>query len=121
MRPSTRLALCLGVTSALLVAAPPALAHRDLAAAKTTRVRVLLHDGHIALSRSRAPRGVVVFRVRNDGSVTHDFRIAGRKTPLLAPGERARLRVRLKKGKYRYRCTVPGHATGGMRGVFRVR
>jgi uncharacterized cupredoxin-like copper-binding protein len=26
-----------------------------------------------------------------------------------------------KKGKYSYLCTVPGHAAGGMKGVFTVR
>lgn len=26
-----------------------------------------------------------------------------------------------KKGRYRYLCTVPGHAAAGMRGVFTVR
>lgn len=66
-------------------------------------------------------RGVVVFRVVNRGTLQHDFKIKGKKTPGLKPGERATLRVTFKKpGRYRFICTVPGHAAAGMKGVLRV-
>ena len=35
-------------------------------------------------------------------------------------GKHATLTVRLKKGKYSYKCTVPGHAAAGMKGTFTV-
>ena len=41
---------------------------------------------------------------------------------LIQPGKTAKLAVTFKKkGRYRYLCTVPGHAAAGMRGVFTVR
>ena len=38
------------------------------------------------------------------------------------PGQRATLKVTLRKGKrYPYLCTVPGHAALGMKGTVTVR
>ncbi len=52
----------------------------------------------------------------------HDFKIAGKKTPLIKPGKSATLKVTLKKHKkYAYLCTVPGHAAAGMKGTFTVK
>ena len=54
--------------------------------------------------------------------MVHDFKIDGKKTPLIQPGRTARLVVTFKKtGKYPYLCAVLGHAAAGMRGVFLVR
>jgi uncharacterized cupredoxin-like copper-binding protein len=74
------------------------------------------------LSRKTVPKGTVVFKVTNRGKSSHDFKIAGKKTKLLAAGKTATLRVTIAKaGKYRYLCTVPGHAASGMRGTLTVR
>lgn len=69
----------------------------------------------------KARPGAVTFRITNRGEVRHDFKIAGKKTRLIAPGRSATLKVRLKRRSYRYLCTVPGHADAGMRGTLRVR
>jgi uncharacterized cupredoxin-like copper-binding protein len=64
----------------------------------------------------------VTFEFRNAGTEPHDFRINGKQTRLIQPGKTAKLTVKFnKKGRYRYLCTVPGHAAAGMRGVFTVR
>jgi uncharacterized cupredoxin-like copper-binding protein len=64
----------------------------------------------------------VTFVFKNVGHVLHDFTISGKKTPLIQPGQTARLVVTFKKkGKCPYMCTVPGHAAAGMKGVFTVR
>jgi uncharacterized cupredoxin-like copper-binding protein len=63
----------------------------------------------------------VTFRVKNSGSVAHDFKIAGKQTKLLKRGRSATLTVTLRKGSYTYQCTVPGHAAGGMKGRLTVR
>jgi hypothetical protein len=69
------------------------------------------------LSKKSAPRGTVVFDVKHVGHLIHDFKIAGKKTPLLQPGKTARLVVRFaKKGSYTYLCTVPGHAAAAQEG-----
>jgi alcohol dehydrogenase (cytochrome c) len=73
-------------------------------------------------TKSAAKPGKVTFVFKNVGHVSHDFSISGKKTPLIQPGRTARLVVTFKKkGKYPYRCTVPGHAEAGMKGVFTVR
>jgi uncharacterized cupredoxin-like copper-binding protein len=73
-----------------------------------------------ALTTKTAKHGKVTFRFTNKGKLKHDFKIAGKKTALLAPGKSASLTVTLKAGKYTYICTVPGHAAAGMKGTFRA-
>ena len=73
-------------------------------------------------TKSIAKPGKVTFVFKNVGHVSHDFKINGKRTPLLQPGKTARLVVTFKKkAKYPYLCTVPGHAAAGMKGVFTVR
>jgi uncharacterized cupredoxin-like copper-binding protein len=56
------------------------------------------------------------------GNVGHDFKIAGKKTPIIQPGATTKLTVKIAKaGRYKYLCTVPGHAAAGMKGTFTVR
>jgi uncharacterized cupredoxin-like copper-binding protein len=58
------------------------------------------------------------FRVVNQGKIDHDLAIEGggteEKTALIGPGKEASLEADLKPGKYRFYCTVPGHAQSGM-------
>jgi uncharacterized cupredoxin-like copper-binding protein len=74
------------------------------------------------VSKSTVPKGTVTFKVTNKGSLSHDFKIAGKKTPLIAKGKTATLTITFKKaGKYPYLCTVPGHAAAGMKGTLTVK
>jgi glucose/arabinose dehydrogenase len=78
-------------------------------------------DYSYALSRRSVAPGRVRFVVTNKGGVAHDFAIGGRRTPLLRPKGRATLDVVFgRSGVYRFRCTVPGHAALGMKGVLAV-
>ena len=87
----------------------------------TTRVTVTVTDAKFTLSKRSAPVGTVIFTVTNKGKRSHNFKIAGKVTPLLAPGRSATLRVTFaKKGRYPYLSTVPGQASAGMKGVFSV-
>jgi uncharacterized cupredoxin-like copper-binding protein len=73
-------------------------------------------------TKSLARPGKVTFVFKNVGHVQHDFKINGKRTPLIGPGKTARLVITFKrKAKYPYLCTVPGHAQAGMKGVFVVR
>ena len=73
------------------------------------------------LSKASVPTGTVIFTVVNKGKVAHDFKIAGKKTPKIAPGKSAKLTVKFtKKGKFAYICTLPGHAAAGMKGDLQV-
>jgi uncharacterized cupredoxin-like copper-binding protein len=108
--------------SVVLVWALPAAAQST----KTTVTTVNVAAGSpsefkFKLSKTKVPKGIVTFKVKNVGQVPHDFKIAGRKTKLLNPGQSATLRVTfLKVGKYPYLCTVPTHATLGMKGTLTV-
>jgi uncharacterized cupredoxin-like copper-binding protein len=90
-------------------------------AALLERVSVSASEFRFVLSKKTARRGVVVFKVKNVGKIKHDFEIKSRKTKLLSPGQSATLRITfLRKGSYPYKCTVPGHAAAGMKGVFKI-
>ncbi len=118
MRSALVLAVCSLVVA--LLAAAPASSGRAAPTVPTT-VKVNMTDYAFALSKKRVPRGKVVFRVANSGEVVHDFKIAGRKTPIFSTGQAGVLRVDFKKpGRYTFLCTVPGHAAAGMKGVLRV-
>lgn len=98
---------------AAVAAAPIALA--------VASVGVTGKEFRFALTTKSARHGKVTFKFTNKGRVKHDFKIAGKKTPVLRPGKSASLTVTLKTGKYKYICTVPGHVSAGMKGTFTAR
>jgi uncharacterized cupredoxin-like copper-binding protein len=117
----TLVLLAASTAAGALVFAIAPFAGARTAAQTATTVKVTAKDFRFVLSRKSAPHGTVVFAVTNKGPTKHDFKIAGKKTPLLKKGGKATLRVTLKKGrKYSYICTVPGHAALGMKGVFKA-
>jgi uncharacterized cupredoxin-like copper-binding protein len=99
--------------------AAPALGARSHAA--STSVSVTATDFHFKLSKTSVPHGTVIFTITNKGKIPHDFKIVGKKTPLILPGKSAKLKVVLKAGKAAYLCTVPGHAQLGMKGTLTVK
>ena len=87
----------------------------------TSRVTVTMSEFRFRLSKRTVPTGTVIFTVVNRGRITHDFRIAGKKTRVLQPGQRATLRVKIsRRGRYGYVCTLLGHARAGMKGILGV-
>jgi plastocyanin len=114
-----RITLALGVALAALVAAAP-IAARPSAVAATT-VTVTMKEFKFTLSKTKVPHGKVTFKLVNKGSVRHDFKIAGKKSPLVSPKKTKLFVVTLnKKGKIAYICTVAGHAAAGMKGKLTV-
>lgn len=86
-------------------------------AAESQVVTVSMYEMGFKLSASRVQTGTVTFRVVNDGKVVHDFRINGKGTPVLGPGEQATLTVDFPQpGTFSFVCTVEGHASAGMVG-----
>src|SRR5579862_170298 len=77
----------------LLGSAAPALARRDAGAVTVTVTAGRPTENAFTLSRATVPVGTVVFDVVNRGRRAHAFSIAGKKTPLLAPGRSATLTV----------------------------
>jgi uncharacterized cupredoxin-like copper-binding protein len=110
-----------GAAASAQASIDPALTRSSDAAALLKRVNVAASEFKFVLNAKSAKRGVVVFHVTNVGKIKHDFQISGRKTKLLSHGQSATLRVTfLRKGSYPYKCTVPGHAAAGMKGVFTI-
>jgi uncharacterized cupredoxin-like copper-binding protein len=91
-------------------------------ASKTVTIKVTATEFKFVLSKRSVPTGTtVIFKVTNKGKIEHDFKINGKKTKLLKPGQSTTLKVVFKKkGKLGYICTVPGHAKVGMKGTFGV-
>jgi uncharacterized cupredoxin-like copper-binding protein len=122
--------LMVGVLAAAVVVSAAASAQASLLPAQTravhsaallAKVNVTASEFKFVLSTKTAKRGLVTFNVKNVGKLSHDFQISGRKTRLISPGQSATLRVTfLRKGAYPYKCTVPGHAAAGMKGVFTI-
>jgi uncharacterized cupredoxin-like copper-binding protein/cytochrome c551/c552 len=94
----------------------------DASTTATVKINVTASEFKFVLSKKTVPAGTtVVFTVTNKGKIPHDFKINGKKTPILKPGKKALLTVKfLKKGTIAYICTLPGHAAGGMKGKFGV-
>jgi len=88
--------------------------------ATATTITVKASEFKFVLSKKSAKHGKITFKVTNKGHVSHDFKINGKKTKLLKPGQSASLTVTLKKGSFTYICTVPGHAAAGMKGTFKA-
>ena len=116
-----RIFLASAALIALLAAVlPVAIASSERASATT--ISVTGKEFSFRLTKKSGPRGTFVFKFKNVGNVGHDFKIAGKKTPVIQPGATAKLTVKIAKaGRYRYLCTVPGHASAGMKGTFTVK
>ena len=87
---------------------------------KTTEVNVSMFEMGFKLSKTKVPRGTVVFHIKNDGKVPHDFSFGSRGggSPLIQAGQRTDFTVTFAKpGKYTFICTVEGHYAAGMYGV----
>jgi uncharacterized cupredoxin-like copper-binding protein len=96
-------------------------AHATRAAITKTTVTVAAREFKFTLSRTTVHRGIVIFKVTNKGKIAHDFKINGKATKILSPGRSAVLTVTFTRpGSYAYLCTVPGHASAGMKGKLKV-
>jgi uncharacterized cupredoxin-like copper-binding protein len=117
-----RSAPAFAVVSIAFLAASPLLA-RGAERQSATRIDVKGGEFFFRLSsNSFAKPGRVTFVFKNVGHVVHNFAIDDKATPLIQPGKTTRLVVIVsRKGRYSFSCTVPGHASAGMRGVFTVR
>ena len=116
---ATRVTLAAALLAVVGVVAAPALGVRTHAT--KTLVTVTATEFHFKLSKTSVPHGSVTFTLVNKGHIGHDFKIGGKKTPVIGPGKSAKLTVTLKKGKFPYLCTVAGHATLGMKGIVTVK
>ena len=116
---TARLMSAAALLAVLGIVAGPALGARTHATAAA--VTVTASEFKFKLSKLSVPHGKVVFTLVNKGKLAHDFKINGKKTSLIAPGKSTKLTVTFKAGKFKYLCTVPGHAAAGMKGTLTAR
>ena len=118
----TTVGLCALAVALAQAGLRPASAHAtQQARLTTTTIKVELHGSIIKMSAKTAPRGVVIFKVKNTNMYHHNFSINGRRTPVLLTGQSATLRVTfLRPGRYAYKCTLAHHAGWGQKGVFTI-
>lgn len=70
--------------------------------------------------------GTYTFDVHNAGKIPHDLVISGGhvsgqdRTPTIAPGKDATLKVTLGPGRYTLYCSIPGHRALGMQAELAV-
>jgi uncharacterized cupredoxin-like copper-binding protein len=87
-------------------------------ASAATSVPVSETEFKITLPKSTLAAGSYSFEVKNDGKIDHDLVVQGNgvdeKTPTIAPGKSATLKVDLKPGTYDVYCSIPGHKQAGM-------
>jgi uncharacterized cupredoxin-like copper-binding protein len=95
-------------------------AHAPAAAPAGHAISVSETEFKVALPAQKVAPGKVTFTVRNAGKIQHDLVVSGpgvtgaAKTPLLNPGQTAKLTVTLTGGSYTLYCSVPGHRAAGM-------
>ena len=113
---SLTLALVAAVVALLYVP----LASPNSSAQQATTVTVTMKEFKFTLSKKIVPHGKVTFKLVNKGSLSHDFKIQGKKSAMIGKGKSGTLTVTLTKGSKPYLCTVPGHSAAGMKGTLKV-
>lgn len=87
-----------------------------------SKVSVKASEFKFSLSKKTVGKGKVTFTIKNSGHVIHDFKINGKKSNKLAAGKSTTFSVTFKKaGRYKYLCTIDGHAGLGMKGTLTVK
>jgi hypothetical protein len=95
--------------------------------AAPSRLLVSGDEYSLVLSRGTVRRGPALIQFLNRGEDPHDLRlrrIGAANTvsvPEMRPGGLAELDTRLRTGRYRLWCSLPGHRERGMRALLRVR
>jgi uncharacterized cupredoxin-like copper-binding protein len=106
-----------GVAAARLVHHPP------------SRLLVSGDEYSLVLSRGAVKGGPAVIQFMNRGEDPHDLRLrrvgaSSARTvsaPEVRPGALVELETRLRAGRYRLWCSLPGHRARGMHAVLSVR
>jgi hypothetical protein len=93
-----------------------------------SRLLVTGDEYSLVLSRLSVRRGPALIQFLNRGEDVHDLRLrrigSGAHTmsvPEVRPGGLVELDARLRTGRYRLWCSLPGHRALGMHAVLRVR
>jgi hypothetical protein len=116
---------CIG-TCALIGAAALAI---PATGATPSRLLVGGSEFRLTLSRATVRPGRVLIQLQNRGEDDHDLRLQRMTSKpdapvarwaITKPGDLSELTLRLRRGRYRLWCSLPGHRELGMRATLRV-
>jgi plastocyanin len=91
------------------------------------RMQVVAQEFSFSLSRMQVKPGQAVLELANFGQDPHDLRVqrVGRRhiagTPVVEPGQRVELSLKLVPGRYVLWCSIAEHRQHGMRATLIVR
>jgi hypothetical protein len=91
------------------------------------RLLAFATEYHIGTSRSKAPAGILIAQLKNNGQDDHDLAVRNAKGQIIARtaivhhGGLGQLRVRLRAGRYQLVCTLADHEARGMHTTLVVR
>ncbi len=115
------------VSLTVLLAALAVAAAAPAAPTKTTVLRLTAQGTALKFDKKtlRARAGKVSLVFTNRASMPHNVAVKGKGVRKLGKvvgrGGVSKVTVTLKKGKYRFFCSVPGHEAAGMWGTLTVR
>jgi plastocyanin len=80
-------------------------------------------SGKLKFNKSslKTSHGRITIKMSNPSSIRHSVAIKGKGAgKVVGKGGTSTVTATLKKGKYTFYCTVPGHAAAGMKGTLTV-
>ena len=111
------LAACVLLLGAVFVPTAASKSELSLSAAKGAQLK-------FSTTKLSAKAGVVTIRMANPSIMPHNVAIRGHgidvKGKVVGHGGTSTVTVKLKKGRYTFYCSVPGHEAGGMKGTLTV-
>lgn len=125
----TRRRALLALVTASAVGAAGFAAAGQAAAPQVKRLRADTTQFRFSVKRLSANAGQVQLVLTNPSLIPHNISlsgkgirtVSGRTVARSQAGGISKITVRLKKGAYTFFCSVPGHASGGMKGTLTVR
>ncbi len=111
----------------LAVALATGLTTVGIAAGATTLSLTAPASGALKFNKKTlvAKAGPITIKMKNLGPLPHDIAIKGPKVnvkgKIVGKGKTSIIRATLKKGKYTFYCSVPGHEAAGMKGTLIVK
>jgi plastocyanin len=111
------------VTAAAVAAGGLAASQMASARPNAGTLRISADKSKLKFNKSslKTSHGKITIRMANPSSLPHSIAIKGKgKGKVVRKGGTSTVTATLKKGKYTFYCTVPGHEAAGMKGTLTV-
>jgi len=111
-----RIAAAVAAAATIIAAAPAMAAAAKTINVSTSKTAMFKFKGMPTTLKA----GTYVFKYTNNSGIDHNLMVGTVSTPMVSKGTQT-IKVRLKKGKVKYLCAVPGHAQAGQKGTIIVK